>query len=175
VLGPFRLAVTASQEHGIRDIYIEIRVSGLRGDLLLHQPTPLSTPEPYTLVPDQGGLFLERGVAVGNMGVISGSSTVHYYGATTRSAWLLIDKDEGAEWLMRMELPAIQAGRTVHSVNAFWIVAERECKSAFDAIIYSSDATPFASHVDLEIHVDESTMAYRKIVDQFMEYHPFAD
>ena len=108
-------------------------------------------------------------------GSVSTDHTVFGYNYDRAFTRLLIDKLDDAQWLMRIELPAIQTGRTVHSANAFWIVAERECKPSFDATIYSSDTTPFASHVDLEIQVKESTMPYRKIVDQFMEHHPFPD
>lgn len=176
-LGPFRLAVTASQEHGLRDIYIEIRVSGLRGDLLLQRPATLSTPEPYTLVRDQD-ISDQNGVIAhsGQIYITGHDNTVHYFSAPQApNAQLSIDKDEEAEWLMKMELPAVQAGRTVYSLNAFWIVAERECKPSFDATIYSSDTTPFASHVDLEIQLDESAAPYQEIVGQFMEGHPLPD
>jgi hypothetical protein len=176
VLGPFRLAVTASHEHGLRDIYLEIRVSGLRGDLLLQQPAAPSTPEPYTLIRDRDSYIAQAEAIIANSGQIyitGHDNTVHYFNAPQAlNARLSIDKDEEAEWLMRMELPAVQAGRTVYSVNAFWIVAERECKPSFDATIYSSDTTPFASHVDLEIQMDESTARYQEIVGQFLEGHP---
>lgn len=188
VLGPFRLAVTASQEHGLRDIYIEIRVSGLHGELLREQPEAMSVPEPYTLIPDQDISAQRDGIAVGSVAgqvyITGGGAQYNFYSGiqtssfgltSTPSARLLIDKDEGAEWLMRMELPAIQAGRTVHSVNAFWIVANRECEPSFDATVYSSDVTPFASHVDLEIKIEKTAAAYQSIVDQFIINHPLPD
>lgn len=152
-------------------------MSGLRGDLLWQQPRALSAPEPYTLVRDQS-VSTDRSAIVAGQIVFSGGNLITQIGMQQilpSNARILIDKDEGTEWLMRMELPAVQAGRTVYSVNYFWIVAEQGCKPSFDATIYSSDATPFASHVDLEIQMNESTVPYREIAEKFMESHPFPD
>jgi hypothetical protein len=191
-LGPFRLAATASPQHGLRDIYIEIRVSGLQGDIASQQPRALGAPQPYSLVQDPDLLKQEvdetessnqsadrRPVSLqaswgAAVMVGDGTTQINYYGSPSTSR-LLVDKIEDGEWLVKVELPAIQAGRTVHSEDIFWIIPERGCVPSFDATIYSSDATPFASHIDLGIHVDELAMPYREIVDQFLRHHPLPD
>jgi hypothetical protein len=176
VLGPFRLAVTAAQEHGLRDIYIEIRVSGLRGELLLEEPAARPIPEPYTLTPDPSASPRDGYIDMGDKyhTVINGDvvGNVYTYSVSISNARLTLDRNKDSGWLLKMELSAVQAGRTVHSENSFWIVPQRTCAPSFDATIYSSDATPFASHVELEIEVQESNAPYRRIVDEFIADHP---
>ena len=154
----------------------------------------LSAPQPYTIARDldfssqaTSDIDLSREAAgttgfpaqisepVYGLQVGDRNTQINNYFGSASSGRLLVDKIDDDEWLIRVELPAIQAGRTVLSVDTFWIVAEQTCRPSFDATIYSSDTTPFASHVDLEIQVDELAMPYREIVDQFLMHHPLPD
>ncbi|MFC4150574.1 hypothetical protein ACFO0M_30345 [Micromonospora mangrovi] len=151
--GPLRLAVTGLADQGVRDLYVEARISGLVGELGVFPDFNLSAPKRYQE----------------SYGMITGNISISQPFLRPSSKFN-VSRSRPDEWRMELELPVVQAQRTVVTEHAFWINAESDCDVLFDATIYSSDSTPFPAQVKLAVRVERRDMTWQEIVKRFEEW-----
>ena len=145
---PFRLAIGNPGDVGIHDLYIEVLLRNSDGSLMLNQREELLA-KPSTTT----GSFVVYG---------------HVF---SDPAALRISKGQD-NWEMQMELPVVQARRTVLSGNEFFLGAAKTSKVQLEATVYSSDSKPFTLKIIFELEVLQRLMSYQEIIKVLGEKLP---
>ena len=169
---PLRLGVRNLANQGIRDVYLAMRVETLAGRFRVKPAIPpLRFPQRWT-GPEDGS----SGILVGNVSFPEGSiiasgggvaiGTV-IQGKYSQEATLQFSENASGETLIEMELPVVQAHRTIVSTNELMIETDgMPATGIISATVYSSDIPPFSLQMKVEIQVTEQLSTYQQIVEE---------
>ncbi|GAA1254962.1 hypothetical protein GCM10009677_00940 [Sphaerisporangium rubeum] len=141
---PIRFAVTAPSTSGVKDLFLELRLSLSSGGADIVNRLPFTRP-----------------FAVGdfNMGEFFIGSD-----APRKSSLSLRSTKEKSEWLIEIEATAIQTQRTFVIPDRLYLRVDSDCAFSIEGTVYSSDAPPYSLHTQLEIGLTKSVMSYIDIL-----------
>jgi hypothetical protein len=92
------------------------------------------------------------------------------FGSDTLSAReppeLTIGEQDGDEWSMQLDLPVVQAGRSIPAREALPLQAMNDAFIVVTAIVYSSAAPPFTVDIPLQIRVELQEMKYLDLLEE---------
>ncbi|MGZ8932998.1 MAG: hypothetical protein ACXW06_06955 [Halobacteriota archaeon] len=141
----FRLAVCNSGDSGVQDLYFEALLRNSEGNLILPEEREL----------------LEKPNKSKNGNIIS-MLTIH------NKEKLRITKRDN-NWEIQLELPVVQAGRTVFSENEFYLGAKSNSKVRLEATVYSSHSTPLTLETSLQLVVRKRILTFQEILKELDE------
>jgi hypothetical protein len=142
-----RLAVANLGDDGVRDLYLEFRVSGTAAGLDLLPPDKLM-PVPSSYFSGVGGVGTMFQVPAPTSGIVQ------------------IGEKVNDSWQMSLELPVVQAGRRVVSRNEVCLGATEPVTAILEATAYSSTSMPFSLELRIELQVEQNNLSYREILKQ---------
>jgi hypothetical protein len=83
-----------------------------------------------------------------------------------QTAELLVGLQDGDEWQMQLDLPVVQAGRTIAAREALPLQVMDDASIAVTATVYSSATPPFTVEIPLSLRVELREMKYLEILDE---------
>jgi hypothetical protein len=154
---PLRLAVQASLDKGVRDLFLEARISSRSGHAHLAsvspeltKPRPIRYPRSRFLIGDDLAVWEPDTIATGGLSPFGRD--------------LQLTAGDTGNWQIALELPLVHAGRTIFSGNEFYLTTLASDVLTFDTTVYSSDSTPFSIVFTLEIEVVSHEHTYQQIL-----------
>jgi hypothetical protein len=150
---PFRLAVENTSNVGVRDLYLEIHLAGLDGEVLSEEPENHRPRRPFSEPAYPGG-----SVVIGSRDIFY-SSPVMPYGIPT----IKLNQEQDQDWLIKFELPVVQAQRTIYS-GEFYLDAKSSSTLEFNTIVYSSTSVPQSIEFTVDVEVQQDRKSYVEIL-----------
>jgi hypothetical protein len=143
-------AVISASEKSVRDIYLEILVRSS------NQSTSINPPR--LIVPNTSPKFALD--FSGRSALTSQTSNL----PEIIKAW----PTAGDRWHMEVDIPIVQARRTVISSGSFVLKAADSGSVTFNATVYSSDTLPFSLTTELSVAIKQVDFSYRDILKQMI-------
>jgi hypothetical protein len=145
-IAPLWLAVTNEGDTAFRDIHMEMSARVTSGSVNVRMTRPYHPSR------------LRRNF---------GADTVW----ANQPAELIVGRQDGDEWLMQLDLPVVQAGRTIAAREALSLQVMDDASLLVTATVYSSVAPPFTLEIPLALRVELQEMTY---LDLLSELEPAA-
>ena len=144
------LALTSDSEHRVRDIHLDVKVFSSSDSITMNPPdAPPPTPSPII----QSNLF---------------GPPPPYNKAVLAAPKALVEELSGMEWRAQLDIPIVQAKRSVVSSSFLALRATESGIVNFEATTYSSDDLPFSLNAGLEISVETRELSYREILKEMI-------
>jgi len=150
-----RLAVSSLSDRSVRDIYMEIRIRVRKGKISIN-PSELRLP------------YRTQSTVLASWAFGTGESAQIIQTLDRLQGQVAVEKISDDEWRMEVNIPVIQAQRTVFSNNSFVLAVDEDSQVVFDATVYSSDAPPFSLSTELEVCLRQYEVSYREILKQIL-------
>lgn len=145
------LAVANSSNKSIRDIHLDVRIYASKEGIVAG-PQALQAPSPSRTS------FAGIGTYMPSPGLI----------ATQSSGVVTVENAANNEWRAQIDIPIVQAQRTVIAPAPIPVKAITDGKIRFEATTYSSDSPPFTLSAEIQISVKISEMTYEDVLKQIV-------
>jgi hypothetical protein len=149
---PLRLGLKSLSNQGIRDVYLEMRVEGAFGQ--------------FKIIPDPGPPLPPRKLDSGTVSFNSAYNSFNF-NVPNPPALLRFNEDASSEARIEIELPVVQAHRTIFSVNEFVIQTDGSpAVGIIEATVYSGNMPPFSLQIKVEVQITERRLSYQQILEE---------
>ena len=157
-IAPVRFAVANGGEAAVRDIHMEIDMRVISGTVQVRKDLPTTRSNWDALF--RG--YLNATALWANTSVTSPISV----NPSWRPMELEIGQGDGDDRSIQLDLPVVQAGRTIVAREALVLQAEIDASVEATATVYSSAAPPFTIEIPLRLQVAVREMTYLDMLDE---------
>jgi hypothetical protein len=144
------LAISNSSDQSIRDIHLEVIAQSSSSSVTI---APNELPHPST-----------TSTALGPISTGFYSFPIVQFQQPAQPPKMEVEAAGVNEWRMETDIPAVQAKRTVSSLQFFTLAITESSSLTLDATVYSSDSRPFSLNSQISLIVETREMSYPEIL-----------